>query len=130
MERSQILGIIIMCCCCFGSGLIFLFVGIHADRSKTPVGFWSGFEVKAEFVRDIAGYNKENARMWKCYCIPYFLAGIAEILSCVHEAFLILCIIMLILAALPGIPILIRHYRKIEIRYMEPKKLDKIDPFC
>lgn len=79
---------------------------------------------------DIQGYNRENARMWKCYSIPYFASAGLALLGCYHEWFIIGAMLVLILAAFPGIILLIRHYRKIEKRYIDSKKLDKIGPFC
>lgn len=130
MIAEQVFGMIIMCSCCFGCGFIFLFIGIHSDKSDKPVGFWSGKEVKPAWVQDVSGYNKENARMWKFYCIPYFLSGAVELLSCIHEGFMIASLVMLLLAAIPGLLILIRHYRKIEKKYIDSEMLDKVDPFC
>ena len=130
MNREQVFGVIIMFLCCFGSGFLFLMIGLRADKSDNPVNFWAGKPVRSEWIKDITGYNKANARMWKCYSIPYFASAGLALLGCYHEWFIIGAMLVLILTAFPGIILLIRHYRKIEKRYIDSKKLDKIGPFC
>jgi len=130
MNREQVFGVIIMFLCCFGCGFLFLMIGLRADKSDNPVNFWAGKPVRSEWIKDITGYNKANARMWKVYSIPYFLSAVLSLLNSTYENMMIVSLVVLILAALPGIPILIRHYQKIEKKYVNPKMLDKIDPFC
>ena len=130
MNGALFIGALIMCSCCFGCAFLFLLIGIHADKSVKPVGFWSGKEVDPHSVSDVDSYNKENARMWKMYSVPYFLSGILSIPGGYHEGFIIASAVVLSLAALLGIPVLISNYRKIEKKYINPKMLDKINPFC
>ena len=130
MDSEVIVGAIIMAVCCFGCAVLFLCIGIHMQRSKKPAHFWAGSEIKPEYVTDIVLYNRENGRIWICYSIPYFLAGVLGCLNWVDARYTIASVVVLLAAAFPGIPLLIRHYRKIEAKYIDPKKLDKIDPFC
>lgn len=50
--------------------MLFGGVGVWALRSKGPVHFWSGTQVKPEEITDIPAYNKANAKMWFCFCVP------------------------------------------------------------
>ena len=130
MSGEQIVSTVIMFCCCLGCGFLFLLIGVRAGRSAKPVSFWAGIEVDAERVRHIAEYNKANARMWKFYSIPYFISGILAQLGFLYSTYMYVSLIVLLLAAIPGIPILILHYKKIEKKYIDPKMLVKIDPIC
>ena len=130
MDREAIVGAIICLAISWACGAIFYGIGWWADRKKTPMGFWSGMELKAEWVRDIPAYNHENAVMWKVYSIPYFLCGILGLLGIVHEAFTVFVLIVMVLAMVPGLFLLIRHYKKIETKYICREMLDKGDPFC
>ena len=130
MDARTVFGMIVMGICCFGCGALFLGLGIHMQRSEKAAGFWAGKEVKAEWIRDLYAYNQENGRMWKLYSIPYFLSGVLGCLYWLHEGFMIGAVIILVLAAFPGIWLMIRQYRKIEKKYMNAKRLDKYDPFC
>ena len=94
------------------------------------MGFWSGIEVKSEWVKDVPGYNHECAVMWKLYSVPYFLCGILGFLGMFHTAFTIAMVILMVLASLVGIIPLIRQYKKIERKYIYREMLDKVDPFC
>ena len=111
-------------------GILFLSLGLWADKSPRPVSFWAGKPVKAEWVTDVAGYNRANAIMWKVYAAAYFLAGILSLLGIWGETFIYASLILTILSTFPGIPILIIHYKKIEKRYIFAERLDKVDPFC
>lgn len=130
MDREEIFGMIIMSICCFGCAALFFGIGIHMQRSDKPAHFWAGSEVKAEWITDIFAYNRENGRMWKLYSVPYFLSGVLGSLYRLHEGYMIAAVIILVLAAFPGIWILIRQYREIELKYINTKRLDKLDPFC
>ena len=130
MDGEHILGMIIMGVCCFGCAVLFLCIGNHMQHIEKPAHFWTGSEIKPEWVNDIPGYNHENGKMWKCYAIPYLIAGTLSCLNWVHEGFIIASLTILVAAAFPGIWLLIHHYRKIERKYINLKKLDKVDPFC
>ena len=114
----------------FVCGIMFLSLGLWADRSKNPVSFWAGRPVKAEWVTDVAGYNRANSIMWKVYSGTYFLSGILSLLGIWWEIFIHLSLILTLLSAFPGIPIMIMHYKKIEKKYISREMLDKVDPFC
>lgn len=123
---AAIFGMVLYIVC----GILFLSLGLWADKSPKPVSFWAGKSVQAEWVTDVAGYNRANAIMWKVYSAVYFLAGILSLLGIWRETFIYASLILTILSAFPGIPILIRNYKKIEKKYIFPEMLDKVDPFC
>ena len=110
MDGEDVVGLIIMGMCCFGCAVLFLCIGIHMQRSEKPVHFWAGSEIKPEWVKDIRGYNHENSRIWKCYAIPYFIAGALGCLNWVDEGFMIASLTILVTAVFPGIWLLIHHY--------------------
>ncbi len=130
MNREQIVGAIISMVISWGSGAVFYGFGLWCERKKTPVGFWSGIAVQAQWVRDIPAYNHENAVMWKVYSIPFFLCGILGLLGMYHSAFTVAMVTCMVLTAFPGIFFLIRCYKKIERKYIYREMLDKVDPFC
>ena len=95
-----------------GCGLLFFGIGVHAQRKKTPMHFWSGgAEIKPEEITDVAAYNRENARMWKCYAMSY-LASCA--IWPFHEG---VAIAILFAASTVGLIPLIMIYKKIEQKY-------------
>ena len=53
--------------------LIFLGIAIWALCRKTPMNFWAGSTVNPATISNIKKYNKANAIMWFCYCIPLVL---------------------------------------------------------
>lgn len=57
--------------------IIFLSIGIYASQRKEPMWFWSGSTVSNNSIKDIPAYNKENARMWIIYSLPYWICGLA-----------------------------------------------------
>ena len=130
MNGESIVGAIIGLVIYWGCGALFYGIGAFGEKSKKPMGFWSGMELKAEWVKDIPSYNHENAVMWKLYSIPYFLAGILAVLGIWHVGFTFASVAVLMAACLPGLFLLIRHYKKIETKYIIREMLDKVDPFC
>ena len=104
-------GMIIGCIVYFGCALLFYGIGIYAKKLKKPMWFWSGIEIDPATISDIAGYNRENARMWKLYSLWYFAAGAASIFhSVVAVAFLVLGCTM-------GMVVLVSTYHKIYEKY-------------
>lgn len=110
-------GIILMSVMCFASGIMFYGIGVHAQKSRTPVSFWSGTRVLPEQVQDIPAYNQANAKMWKIYSLPYFLAAVSA-LGCIWKHWFTYVVLAWIAACSVGIFVLIRIYRKIEKKYV------------
>ena len=130
MDHEAIVGAVLIMAISWGCGALFYGIGAFGEKSKKPMGFWSGREVKPEWVRDIPGYNHECAVMWKLYSIPYFICGILGLLGMFHVGFTVAMVILMVGATVPGMIPLIRHYRKIEHKYISREMLDKVDPFC
>lgn len=130
MSSEQIIGLVISLLCCWGCSVTFLALGLHAEKCEKPVNFWAGAQVDSRYVSDIGAYNHENAVMWKLYAIPFGLAGILLAFDFVSQVFTVIGVVVLFATCFPGLLILIRHYRKIEKKYVDSKMLDKIDPFC
>ena len=130
MSGEEIVGLVIMAACCYGCGILFWSLSIHASRTEKPVSFWAGKEVASQWIDDIPGYNRENAIMWRLYSLPYFLSGVMACFCWLDDGFIIASMVVLLLAGFPGVWLLIHRYRKIERKYMNPKILDKADPFC
>ena len=116
MSGDDFAGIVIMAVCCFGSAALFFSVGVWAERRKKPMNFWAGTEIDPKTVSDIPAYNHENAVMWKLYSIPYWLAGLVNLLPIRWSD--IASLILLALACLPGLPLLILRYKQIEKKYI------------
>ena len=130
MDNGGMIGLIIMVICCWGCGAIFYGLGMYAERSPKPVSFWSGTEIDPKWVWDIPAYNHACSVMWKWYSAPWFLSGMLAIFGGWGDAFSIASLVVMLIAAFPGIWILIRHYGKIEREYIKRERLDKVDPFC
>lgn len=95
----------------FGCALLFWCIGIYAGKLEKPMWFWSGSQVDAAAITDVAAYNRENARMWKWYSLWYWAAGFAEFWNALAG------VVILMLGCSVGIAILIRTYLKIEKKY-------------
>ena len=104
-------GKIIMWVVCFGCAILFFAIGIYARKLKKPMWFWSGSEVPASQITDVAQYNKENGIMWQLYSLWYFAAGLAEIWSS------LLAVIILVGSCTVGIVPLVYSYNKIYKKY-------------
>ena len=117
MSGEEIFGLIVILGVCFGCGAMILGIGIWAERSKKPFGFWTFREVIPESISDIPSYNRENGKMWKAYSVPYFLAGFCGIcgiwLPWCHQ----IAGVLVILACTLGILCLIWCYKRISRKY-------------
>ena len=94
-----------------GCAALFYSIGVYAQKSKKPMGFWSGKEVKASELTDVEQYNRENAVMWKVYSLWYVAAAVAAIWDSM------ISVIILLLSCTVGLAILIVTYKRIYNRY-------------
>lgn len=117
---KDIAGIVIMIACCWGSAGLFFGIGVWANRRKTPMHFWAGTQIDPGTVSDISAYNHANSIMWKVYSVPYWISGCLSLFQGLSDWFAIASAAVLVLACFPGLLILIRHYRKIENKYICP----------
>ena len=118
MEEIDLIGMIIMAICCFGSGIICFSLGCKAEKAEKPVNFWAGKQVDQSSIANIRGYNHANAVMWKIYAVPYFVAGLLSCFSCFGEEYMVAGAVILLLACVPGLILLILRYRQIEKQYI------------
>ena len=105
MER--ILWIIIMLPC----SISFTALGIYAWNRKKPMWFWSGSEVKAWQLTDVAAYNRANGIMWLVFSLGFWAAAI---LGCFHVP---AAGILVMVTCLLGIPGLLIAYNRIYKKY-------------
>ncbi len=98
--------------CSWGCGALFWGIALYARRRKTPMHFWSGSTVKSSDIRDVAAYNRANARMWFWYGMAYMLCGLLGLWGRMTAAGVVMAV-----AALPGVFVLIAVYHRIEKKY-------------
>ena len=118
MDGEAILGAIVLILCGFGCGSLFFSIGLWAEKRKDPISFWTGTVVDPKNITDISAYNKANARMWKQYAMPFWIAGLCGFASFINDRFaaLIGCV-SIGLASSVGIVWLICAYKRIEKQY-------------
>ena len=105
MENLVFLIIMIPCAAAF-TGL-----GVFAMRRKKPMWFWSGSEVKAWQLTDVAAYNRANGIMWLVFSLGFWAAAI---LGCFHVP---AAGILVMVTCLLGIPGLLIAYNRIYKKY-------------
>jgi hypothetical protein len=104
-------GTITMLVVCWSCGAMMLGIALWARAKKTPMHFWSGYEVKSEEIADVRGYNRAMMRMWAIYGLGYFVAGLAAFFSMIAVG------VAIGFLAVPGVIILIVAYSKIYAKY-------------
>ncbi len=104
-------GTVIWCVTVFGCAILFLGIGIYAEKREKPMWFWAGTTVDENKITDVRSYNKENAKMWKIYSLWYFASGIVYFWSKG------ISVALLVLGCTLGIGILVATFTKIEKKY-------------
>ncbi len=112
----------ILLACCWGSALLFDGIGLWAFRSKAPMNFWAGTRMDPTALTDVHAYNQAYGRLWLGYSLWLWAAGLAGLLGRWWHAAATICVVLIVLACLPGLPLLIVRYRKIEKRYRKKEK--------
>lgn len=112
----------ILLVCCWGSALLFDGIGLWAFRSKAPMNFWAGTRMDPTALTDVHAYNQAYGRLWLGYSLWLWAAGLAGLLGRWWHAAATICVVLIVLACLPGLPLLIVRYRKIEKRYRKKEK--------
>lgn len=92
-------------------GLLFTGIGIHALRREKPMWFWSGTSVRENEITDIKAYNRENAVMWFCYALVFWVSVILGIFNVSAAG------VVLAAGCLGGIPLLAFAYSRIYRKY-------------
>ena len=90
---------------------LFTGLGIYAWRRKKPMWFWSGSEVKAEEIEDVAAYNRANGAMWLAFSGVFWVSAALGLMDVGAAG------TMLAAGVLGGIPCLIFSYGKIYAKY-------------
>lgn len=117
MDGETIFGIIMMTACGFGIGAIFYGIGVWASKRTDPMHFWTGTTVDPKTISDVSAYNQENARMWKVYSVPFWLAGLLQILSAWIPQLAIAVAVLLVTSCTAGLVWLIWKYGRIKKKY-------------
>ena len=61
--------------------MIFTIMGICMGRSKEPVGFWTGQEIKKGEITDVPAYNKANGYMWLTFSVLFWISAFAGLIA-------------------------------------------------
>lgn len=126
MENENMVGLVIMVLCCWSCAGLFFGIGFCAQKQEKPMHFWAGTTIDPRSITNIPAYNLENARMWMLYSIPYWLAGAVVLFFRGSDFGTIAAVILLLAACVPGIPMLIAHYRRIERKYIKTQSTRKM----
>ncbi len=86
-------------------------LGVYAMKRKKPMWFWSGSEVKAWQLRDVAAYNRANGIMWLVFSLGFWASAV---LGCFNVP---AAGILVMVSCLVGIPGLVIAYGRIYRRY-------------
>ena len=105
MEKLIFSLIMIPCAAAF-TGL-----GIFAWKRKKPMWFWSGSEVKAWQLTDVAAYNRANGIMWIVFSLGFWAAAILGLFNVPAAG------VLVVVTSILGIPGLIIAYKRIYKKY-------------
>ena len=61
--------------------IVFTLIGFSCYKSKEPVGFYSGIQVRREQVTDVRKYNLCNVALWMSFALFFWIAGFCSIFS-------------------------------------------------
>ena len=89
----------------------FTAIGVYAWKRKKPMWFWSGSEVKAWQLRDVAAYNRANGIMWLVFSLGFWAAAVLGLFNVPAAGVLVM------LTCLVGVPGLIVAYKRIYNKY-------------
>ena len=113
MNGEQIFGIILITFVNLLCAGIFYGIGMWAQKRKDPMHFYSGTTVDPRTISDVAAYNRENARMWKTYSVPFWFCSVCSVASIWVESLMKVSITVLVLSCTLGGGWLILKYHKI-----------------
>ena len=86
-------------------------LGIFAWKRKKPMWFWSGSEVKAWQLTDVAAYNRANGIMWIVFSLGFWVAALLGCFNVPAGGVLVM------VTCLVGIPGLVIAYNRIYKKY-------------
>lgn len=117
MNGDTIFGMVIIAFCSLLCAGIFYGIGVWAAKRKDPMHFYSGTSVDPRTISDVPAYNRENARMWKRFSIPFWLCTLCSILSFWDRSLSTVGIVFLVAGCTVGIGWLIKRYHRILKEY-------------
>lgn len=91
--------------------LVFAAIALWAFKSRAPMSFWSGCEVKPEDIADIPAYNRAMGVMWLLFTVCWLATGLVTLLSIIWG------VALLLFLCGPGIIALIMAYKQIYNKY-------------
>ncbi|MBR3973066.1 MAG: hypothetical protein IKJ99_03830 [Oscillospiraceae bacterium] len=103
--------------CSLLCAIIFYGIGVWARKRKDPMHFYSGVAVDPKIISDIPAYNRENARMWKAFSVPFWLCALCSILTFWDRRFSTVSIALLVVGCTVGSGWLIAKYHRILKKY-------------
>ena len=122
MNGDTILGMIIMTFCNLLCAGTFYGIGVWAAGRKDPMHFYSGTTVDPGTISDIPAYNRENAKMWKTFSLPFWLSGFCAILSLFIPWLSTVSIVLMVAGCTFGIGWLVWKYNSIFKRYQKGRR--------
>ena len=117
MEGERIFGIILMTFVNLMCAGIFYGIGVWAQKRKDPMHFYSGTTVDPKTISDVPAYNRDNARLWKQYSIPFWLGALCAFGSIWVEVLMKISIALLVVGCTLGSGWLVWKYSKIHSKY-------------
>ena len=113
MDGERIFGIILMTFINLMCAGIFYGIGVWAKKRKDPMHFYAGSTVDPKTISDIPAYNRENAKLWKVFSVPFWFCAGCAFASIWLDVLMTAAIIVLVLGCTVGIGWLITRYHKI-----------------
>ena len=113
MDGERIFGIILMTFVNLMCAGIFYGIGVWAQNRKDPMHFYSGTTVDPKTISDVPAYNRDNARLWKQYSIPFWLCAGCAFGSIWAEVLMIVSIVFLVFGCTLGSGLLLWRYHRI-----------------
>ena len=105
---------------CVMCAIPFLIIAIYAKDSKEPINFWSGDTTLKSKVRNVQGYNKEMALLYKKCSIAFLVTGTGFLIMPVTGVIMACLIVMPVVGAILlcfdctlGIYLMYKNYKRI-----------------
>ena len=112
MDGEQIFSIILMTFVNLLCAGIFYGIGVWAQKRKDPMHFYSGTTVDPRTISDVPAYNRENAKLWKQYSIPFWFCAAFAFGSIWMEILMKISVALLIVGCtLGGIWLILKYNR-------------------
>ena len=113
MDGERIFGIILMTFVNLMCAGIFYGIGVWAQKREDPMHFYSGTTVDPTTISDVPAYNRENARLWKQYSVPFWLSAGCAFGSIWADVLMKVSITLLNVGCTLGIGWLVWRYQRI-----------------